>query len=49
VNANDLVRAEVEFAQPLPLAAFAESTTLGSFVLVDPGTNATAAAGMIAA
>jgi len=33
----------------LPLAAFAESTTLGSFVLVDPGTNATAAAGMIAA
>ena len=49
VNANDLVRAEVEFAQPLPLASFAESTALGSFVLVDPGTNATAAAGMIAA
>ena len=49
VNANDLVRAEVEFAQPLPLTAFAESATRGSFVLVDPGTNATAAAGMIAA
>ncbi|MBL8309671.1 MAG: sulfate adenylyltransferase [Burkholderiales bacterium] len=48
VNANDLVRAEIEFAQPLPLAAFAESAVLGSFVLVDPGTHATAAAGMIA-
>ncbi len=49
VHANDLVRAEIEFAQPLPLAAFADSATLGAFVLVDPGTNATAAAGMIAA
>jgi sulfate adenylyltransferase subunit 1 len=47
VNANDLVRAEIEFAQALPLAAFASSTALGAFVMVDPGTNATAAAGMI--
>ncbi len=47
MNANDLVRAEIEFAQALPLAAFAESATRGAFVLVDPSTNATAAAGMI--
>ncbi len=47
VKANDLVRAEIEFAQALPLAAFAESAARGAFVLVDPGTNATAAAGMI--
>jgi sulfate adenylyltransferase subunit 1 len=47
VNANDLVRAEIEFAQPLPLASFAASAARGAFVMVDPGTNATAAAGMI--
>ncbi len=47
VNANDLVRAEIEFAQALPLTAFAKSAALGAFVMVDPGTNATAAAGMI--
>ena len=47
VRANDLVRAEIEFAQALPLAAFSQSAALGAFVLVDPGTNATAAAGMI--
>jgi sulfate adenylyltransferase subunit 1 len=47
VKANDLVRAEIEFAQALPFAAFAQSAALGAFVLVDPGTNATAAAGMI--
>jgi sulfate adenylyltransferase subunit 1 (EFTu-like GTPase family) len=47
VKANDLVRAEIEFAQALPLAAFSQSAALGAFVLVDPGTNATAAAGMI--
>ena len=47
VKANDLVRAEIEFGQALPLAAFAKSAALGAFVLVDPGTNATAAAGMI--
>jgi sulfate adenylyltransferase subunit 1 (EFTu-like GTPase family) len=47
VNANDLVRAEIEFAQALPLAAFADSAARGAFVLVDPSTNATAAAGMI--
>jgi sulfate adenylyltransferase subunit 1 len=47
VKANDLVRAEIEFAQALPLAAFAKSAALGAFVMVDPGTNATAAAGII--
>ena len=47
VKANDLVRVEIEFAQALPLAAFAKSAALGAFVMVDPGTNATAAAGMI--
>jgi len=47
VAANDLVRAEIEFAQALPISAFAQRAALGAFVLVDPGTNATAAAGMI--
>ena len=47
VKANDLVRAEIEFAQALPLTAFAKSAALGAFVMVDPGTNTTAAAGMI--
>lgn len=47
VKANELVRAEIKFAQALPLAAFAKSAALGAFVLVNPGTNATAAAGMI--
>ena len=46
VNANDLVRADVEFAAPLPISTFANSATRGAFVLVDPGTNATAAAGV---
>ena len=47
VKANDLIRAEIEFAQALPLASFVESAARGAFVLVDPGTNSTAAAGMI--
>ena len=47
IRANDLVRAEIEFAQALPLASFSKNTARGAFVLVDPGTNTTAAAGMI--
>ena len=47
VKANDLVRTEIEFAQALPIAAFVDSAARGAFVLVDPGTNATVAAGMI--
>jgi sulfate adenylyltransferase subunit 1 (EFTu-like GTPase family) len=46
VNANDLIRAEIEFAAVLPISDFAKSATRGAFVLVDPGTNATAAAGV---
>ena len=46
-KANDLVRVEIEFAQALPLAAFAKNAALRAFVMVDPGTNARAAAGMI--
>jgi sulfate adenylyltransferase subunit 1 len=47
VKANDLIRVAIEFAQALPLAAFAKSAALGAFVMADPGTHATAAAGMI--
>jgi sulfate adenylyltransferase subunit 1 len=47
VRANDLVRADIEFGQALPLAPFSGSAALGAFVLVDPGTHSTAAAGMI--
>jgi sulfate adenylyltransferase subunit 1 len=46
-NANDLIRADIEFASDLPLAMFSDSHARGAFVLVDPSTNATAAAGMI--
>jgi sulfate adenylyltransferase subunit 1 len=48
VQANDLIRAEIEFAAPLPINEFADSASRGAFVLVDPGTNATAAAGVFA-
>jgi sulfate adenylyltransferase subunit 1 len=48
VNANDLIRAEIEFAAVLPINDFAKSAARGAFVLVDPGTNATAAAGVFA-
>ncbi len=48
VNANDLIRAEIEFAAVLPISEFSKSAARGAFVLVDPGTNATAAAGVFA-
>ncbi len=48
VNANDLIRTEIEFAAVLPISEFSKSAARGAFVLVDPGTNSTAAAGVFA-
>ncbi|MBS0314385.1 MAG: sulfate adenylyltransferase [Proteobacteria bacterium] len=45
---NAIVQAELEFAAPLPLAPYTQSVARGAFVLVDPGTHTTAAAGMVA-
>jgi sulfate adenylyltransferase subunit 1 len=47
VRANDIVEATIEFASALPIASYAESAARGSIVLVDPGTHATAAAGIV--
>jgi sulfate adenylyltransferase subunit 1 len=47
VKANDLVHVEIAFASDLPLTSFGLSTSRGAFALVDPSTNATAAAAII--
>ena len=45
LNAIGLV--EIEMLQPLAIDSYASNRTTGSFVLIDPATNATIAAGMI--
>jgi sulfate adenylyltransferase subunit 1 len=47
VKPNDIVEATLEFASALPMASYEASSVSGAIVLVDPGTHATAAAGMI--
>ncbi len=47
VSCNEIVEATIEFASNIPLADYSASQTRGAIVLVDPGTHATAAAGMI--
>lgn len=44
---NDIVVANLALSHPLVFAHYAESQTLGGFILVDPFTQATVAAGMI--
>jgi len=44
---NDIVVANLALSKPLVFAPYAESQTLGGFILVDPFTQATVAAGMI--
>jgi bifunctional enzyme CysN/CysC len=44
---NELGRLRLHSASPLHFDRYAENPATGSFVLVDPGTNATVAAGMI--
>jgi bifunctional enzyme CysN/CysC len=47
LNTNDLGRVVLRSASPLFVDPYDENPSTGSFVLVDPGTNATVAAGMI--
>lgn len=44
---NDIVVANLALSKPLVFAPYGESQTLGGFILVDPFTKATVAAGMI--
>ena len=44
---NGLGDVQVETLQPIPFDAYATNRHTGNFVLIDPGTNATVAAGMI--
>lgn len=44
---NDIVVANLALSKPLVFAPYAQSQTLGGFILVDPFTQATVAAGMI--
>ncbi len=44
---NEIGLVEIEAVQPLAVDAYTANRTTGSFVLIDPATNATCAAGMI--
>ncbi len=44
---NSIGTVDLETAQPLALDPYASNRTTGSFVLIDPQTNATVAAGMV--
>jgi sulfate adenylyltransferase large subunit len=44
---NDIGAAEIETRRPIALEPYTRNRTMGAFVLIDPETNATAAAGMI--
>ena len=47
LNLNDIVVANMALSKPLVLAPYAESATLGGFILVDKFNHATVAAGII--
>jgi sulfate adenylyltransferase subunit 1 len=44
---NGIARVQVRLAEPLPLDRFAEQRESGSFLLIDPSSGATLAAGMV--
>jgi sulfate adenylyltransferase large subunit len=44
---NGIAEVEVETSQPLFLDSYATSRATGSFILIDPGSNATVGAGMV--
>jgi bifunctional enzyme CysN/CysC len=44
---NDIGRVELELYQPVAFDEYARNRTTGSFIVIDPATNATAGAGMI--
>jgi sulfate adenylyltransferase large subunit len=47
LSLNEIGRAEVEVERPIAFDAYARNRSTGSFILIDPVTNETAAAGMI--
>jgi sulfate adenylyltransferase large subunit len=47
LSMNDIGAVEVELTRPLFFDPYAENRSGGNFILIDPGTNATLAAGMI--
>jgi sulfate adenylyltransferase large subunit len=47
LNLNDIGLVTVTAARPLVFDAYEQNRTTGSFIVIDPATNATAAAGMI--
>jgi sulfate adenylyltransferase large subunit len=47
LNANDIAQVEIDCRLPLAFDAYEQNRRLGAFILIDPATNATAAAGMI--
>lgn len=44
---NDIGRVEIETSQPIFFDSYSQNTATGSFILLDPFTNVTVAAGMI--
>jgi sulfate adenylyltransferase large subunit len=49
LNRNDIVRVRAILQSPVPYDDYAENRATGAFILIDAQTNATVAAGMIAA
>jgi sulfate adenylyltransferase subunit 1 (EFTu-like GTPase family) len=49
LNRNDIARVRVMLQSSVPYDDYAENRTMGAFILIDAQTNATVAAGMIAA
>jgi sulfate adenylyltransferase large subunit len=47
LNMNDIASVQLETSVPLYFDAYQQNRTMGSFILIDPVTHATAAAGMI--
>jgi bifunctional enzyme CysN/CysC len=47
VNLNDIVRAEVKTSKPIFFDPYLSNKSTGSFILIDPFTNKTVAAGMV--
>ncbi len=47
LNVNDIAQVEIEARLPLSFDPYEQNRRMGAFILIDPATNATAAAGMI--
>lgn len=47
IRMNDIVSAQINTSKPLFFDPYSQNRTMGSFILIDPDTNATVAAGVI--